>query len=93
MAEDLSEVRNTLEKPRDVVPVRLSDSERRRISRAAQARDLPFSSYVRWAALEAASDQELRAKPKPVEPKRAPVVLDSVPQRPRRLIDGEWVDW
>jgi hypothetical protein len=89
----LSEVRNTLKDPRGVVPVRLSEAERRRIARAAQARDLAFSSYVRWAALEAASDQELRKKPKPVEPKRVPVVIDSAPAPSRRLIEGEWADW
>jgi hypothetical protein len=53
LAEIVGEVRNTLESPRGVVPVRLSDSERERISRAAEAGSLAFSSFVRWAALQA----------------------------------------
>jgi uncharacterized protein (DUF1778 family) len=80
--------------------VRLSDKERERIAHAAEARDLAFSSYVRWAALEAASDQLLREKPKPrpkpVVPERELVILDSEPPareeepfRPHSFVDDE----
>jgi hypothetical protein len=87
-------VRNTLESARGVVPVRLSVTERRRIARAAKAGDLLFSSFVRWAALEAASDQLLGQRPyrKPfIEPGREPIVISSEPEPERRphFVDGE----
>jgi hypothetical protein len=70
-------LRNTLESPRSVVPVRLSEAERNRISNAAKVRDLAFSSFVRWAALERAADELERAKPKPRSKpvERGPVIL------------------
>lgn len=91
--EVYAEVRNT----RSVVPIRLSDGERKRISRAAEARDLRFSSFIRWAALERAADELERAKPKP-RPKveREPIILEPEPPapeeepfRPHHFVDGE----
>jgi hypothetical protein len=89
-AEIVSEVRNTLESPRNVFPVRLSDSERERIARAAEARDLAFSSFVRWAALQAASDRLLRQRPTPeTDPgEHEPVVIGDTEQRVH-YVDGE----
>jgi hypothetical protein len=57
--------------------VRLSEAERNRISNAAKVRDLAFSSFVRWAALERAADELERAKPKPRSKpvERGPVIL------------------
>jgi hypothetical protein len=88
------EVRNT----REVVPIRLSGKERERISKAAKARDLALSSFVRWAALERAADELRRAKPKP-RPKpaeRGPLILGPEPPalveepfRPHSFVDGE----
>jgi hypothetical protein len=74
-------VRNTLKSPRDVVPVRLSEAERGGSGGRRRREIFPFSSYVRWAALEAASDQLLREspRPKPVVPEPGPreiVLLD-----------------
>jgi hypothetical protein len=66
--------------------VRLSDSERKRIARAAEARDLAFSSFVRWAALERAADELERAKPKP-RPK--PPVLEEEAFRRHSFVEGE----
>lgn len=93
-------MRNTLESPRSVVPGRLSEAERNRISKAAEARDLAFSSFVRRAALERAADELERAKPKPrpkpverepiiLEPE--PPVLEEQPFRSHHFIDGECV--
>ena len=93
----------TAESARSVVPVRLSDSERSRIGHAAAARDLKFSSFVRWAALEAASDRLQREKPRPkpklaepehmpiasVEPERVHHFVDGVCVRCNRDVDGE----
>jgi hypothetical protein len=90
LAEIVGEVRNTLESPRGVVPVRLSDSERERVSRAAEARNLAFSSFVRWAALQAASDRLLRQRPTP-EPdpvEHDPVVIGDTAER-GHYVDGE----
>jgi hypothetical protein len=89
-AEIVSEVRNTLESPRGVVAVRLSDSERERIARAAEARNLAFSSFVRWASLQAASDQLLRQKstPEPDPGEHEPVVIGDTEQRVH-YVDGE----
>jgi hypothetical protein len=90
-AEIVSEVRNTLESARKVVPVRLSASERERIALAAEARNLPFSSFVRWAALQAASDQ-LRPKrptPKPAAVEREPVVIGDTENKRVHYVDGE----
>jgi hypothetical protein len=67
-----------------------SASERKRIARAAKARDLAFSSFVRWAALEAASDQLLRHRPTP-EPdpvELEPVVIGDTEERVH-YVDGE----
>jgi hypothetical protein len=91
LAEILGEVRNTQESPRAVVAVRLSDSERKRISLAAEARNLAFSSFVRWAALQAASDQ-LRPKrptPKPAAVERAPLANADTEDKRIHYVDGE----
>jgi hypothetical protein len=89
-AEIVGEVRNTLESTRGVVAVRLSDSERKRIVRAAEARNLAFSSFVRWAALEAASDQLLRQRPTPgPDPvEREPLAIAETEERVH-YVDGE----
>jgi hypothetical protein len=87
----LGEVRNTLESPRGVVPVRLSDSEHKRISRAAEARNLAFSSFVRWAALQAASDQLRPERPTP-EPDPAeldPLAIADAEDKRVHFVDGE----
>jgi hypothetical protein len=99
-AEIVSEVRNTLESPRGVVPVRLSEAERSRISKAAEALDLAFSSFVRWAALERATHELERAKPKPRSKpvERGLIILgddvepsapEEEPFRPHSFVDGE----
>jgi hypothetical protein len=91
-----AEVRNTAETHRVVVPVRLSAAKRNRISKAAEARDLAFSSFVRWAALERAADELERAKPKP-RPKveREPIILgdDLEPPAPRRSPSARAASW
>lgn len=80
-------MRNT----RSVVPIRLSDNERKRIGRAAEARDLRFSSFVRWAALERAADELELAKPKPrpkpAVPERAPIVFVE-PEPVHHFVEG-----
>jgi uncharacterized protein (DUF1778 family) len=98
--KDSRALRNTLESPRSVVPVRLSEAERSRISKAAEARDLAFSSFVRWAALERAADEleRARAKPRPKPVEREPVTLgddleppapEEEPFRSHSFVDGE----
>jgi uncharacterized protein (DUF1778 family) len=80
--------------------VRLSEAERSRISKAAEARDLAFSSFVRWAALERAADEleRARAKPRPKPVEREPVTLgddleppapEEEPFRSHSFVDGE----
>jgi 5-methylcytosine-specific restriction endonuclease McrA/uncharacterized protein (DUF1778 family) len=88
-AEIVSEVRNTLESPRRVVPVRLSASERERISRAAEARNLTFSSFVRWAALQAAPDQLRPKRPKPAATEREPLAIAKTEDKRVHFVDGE----
>jgi hypothetical protein len=87
-------VRDTLESPCGAVPVRLAAREIRPALSLGEARDLPFSSYVRWAALEAASDQLQREKPqtrpKPVVPERMPTIFDAERERPS-LEDEPWL--
>jgi hypothetical protein len=78
---------------RSVVPIRLSDEEHEQIARAARARDLRFSSFVRWAALEAATDQLMRAV-RPKEPSREPpreqiVVVDPEPATGHAFVEGQ----
>jgi hypothetical protein len=90
-AEIVSEVRNTLESPRGVVAVRLSDPERKRIARAAEARNVAFSSFVRWAALQAASDPLLpeRPTPKPAAAEREPPAIAKTEDKRVHFVDGE----
>jgi Protein of unknown function (DUF1778) len=95
-------VRNTLDSARAVVPVRLSATERRRISRAAKARGLAFSSFVRWAALEAASDELLHNQRRPIKrnvpaappkkPEREPLIIEPGPEPSAHWVDGELVN-
>jgi hypothetical protein len=90
------EARNT----RSVVPIRLSDKERERIAHAAEARDLAFSTFIRWAALERAANELERAKPKPRSKpvEREPIILgddvkppapEEEPFRPHSFVDSE----
>lgn len=88
-------MRNTAAKPRSVVPIRLSAEERAQIACAARARDLACSTFIRWAATEAANEQLLRAarpkapKPPPVteeSPSREPIVLEAV--QSHHFVDG-----
>jgi hypothetical protein len=76
---------------RNVVAIRLSPAERAQIVRAAGGRDLPVSTFIRWAATEAASEQLLRAArpkapaPAPHAPERETIMLGDEPA-------GHWVD-
>jgi uncharacterized protein (DUF1778 family) len=76
---------------RDVFQLRLSDTEREQITRAAAQLELPPSSFVRQAALEVSARVTRKVAVRAPEPKEHDMGLVMVgePEPSRHMVDGE----